>query len=296
MKRILIIDDEPDAIAVLEWILERLHYEVFSISDPFETEKAIKESSPDLIILDWLMPIREGIVVLKEIKAIPEFMEIPVIISTGVRTQSEDLKIALESGAIDFIKKPIDEIELEARVASAIKIRDYINQSRRMQDEIHIKELEIADAKTKLLQNELTKKEREMVVVAVSLFQNKELLCKLKMDIFEEKDRFNDQDQQYLIQVLDKYDNIARSFNWQLFEKRFTELNTDFFTKLTTEFPSLTAGDLRLCALFKVGMSIKEVAILSYSNYEAIRKAVYRIRKKLGLHEKVELNLFLQGY
>lgn len=295
MKKILIIDDEPDSIAVFELLLSHLEYEIISITNPHEAIQAIQQTLPDLIILDWIMPQKEGIEVLKEIKAIPDIADIPVIIASGVRTNSSNLKEALTAGSVDLIKKPIDEIELEARVMSNIKMYDSLRKTRQMQDQIHANEMEMAKAKTNYYQNELSKREREMIVSAITIFQNRKLIGALKaemMDLSEFSEIYRSQ----LFNVLERYENIANSFNWEIFEKRFTELSAGFYINIKSDYPTLTFGEQQICAFFKLGLTIKEIAILNYSNYEAVRKAVYRLRKKLNVDEKTELNLFFQAY
>ena len=296
MKKILIIDDEQDSIDVFELILNSLNYEVVSITNPLDAIQTILNSIPDLIILDWLMPQKEGIEVLKEIKNTSQLSEIPVIISSGIRNHSNNLNEALSYGAIDFIKKPIDEIELEARVKSAIKIFDYLKETREMQNEIHNKEIEISEAKTIHYQNELNKKNREMLVSAVNIFQNKKLINVIKSEIFKEISDISETHKLQLIRVLDRFENISNSINWDLFELRFTELNENFYNKIQIEFPNLSNNEVRLCALLKLGLSPKEIATINYSSYEAIRKALYRIRKKIKIQEKNDLNMFFQAY
>lgn len=296
MKKILIIDDEPDSIEVFELLLTNLNYEVVSESNPLNAIKMIQTTQPDLVILDWLMPQMEGIEVLRNIKSTLEIKEIPVIISSGIRTQSSNLQTALSVGAIDFLKKPIDEIELEARVASAIKLYDYLRNSQKMQQEIHAKEMQIEQNKALSYQNELNKKNREMLVSAVTIFQNKKLVSILKSEIFDEISELSEEHKSLVVKVLDRYENISSSINWDMFEKRFTELNCEFYNKLNVQFPDLSTGEQRLCAFFKLGLSTKEIAIINYSSYEAIRKAIYRIRKKLNQNEKIDLNLFFQAF
>lgn len=296
MKKILIIDDEPDSIEVFELLLTNLNYEVVSESNPLNAIKMIQTTQPDLVILDWLMPQMEGIEVLRNIKSRLEIKEIPVIISSGIRTQSSNLQTALSVGAIDFLKKPIDEIELEARVASAIKLYDYLRNTQKMQQEIHAKEMQIEQNKALFYQNELNKKNREMLVSAVTIFQNKKLVSILKSEIFDEISELSEEHKSLVAKVLDRYENISSSINWDMFEKRFTELNSEFYNKLNVEFPDLSTGEQRLCAFFKLGLSTKEIAIINYSSYEAIRKAIYRIRKKLNQNEKIDLNLFFQAF
>ncbi len=296
MKKILIIDDEPDSIEVFELLLTNLNYEVVSESNPLNAIKMIQTTQPDLVILDWLMPQMEGIEVLRNIKSTLEIKEIPVIISSGIRTQSSNLQTALSVGAIDYLKKPIDEIELEARVASAIKLYDYLRNTQKMQQEIHAKEMQIEQNKALFYQNELNKKNREMLVSAVTIFQNKKLVSILKSEIFDEISELSEEHKSLVAKVLDRYENISSSINWDMFEKRFTELNSEFYNKLNVEFPDLSTGEQRLCAFFKLGLSTKEIAIINYSSYEAIRKAIYRIRKKLNQNEKIDLNLFFQAF
>lgn len=296
MKKILIIDDEPDSIAVFDLLLTNLNYEVLSESNPLNALEMIQATLPDLVILDWLMPQMEGIEVLSKIKSTLEIKEIPVIISSGIRTQSTNLQTALSLGAIDFLKKPIDEIELEARVASAIKLHDYHKNVQKMQQEIHDKEMQIEQSKALFYQNELNKKNREMLVSAVTIFQNKKLVSILKSEIFDEISELSEEHKSLVAKVLDRYENISSSINWDMFKKRFTELNCEFYNKLNVQFPDLSTGEQRLCAFFKLGLSTKEIAIINYSSYEAIRKAIYRIRKKLNQNEKIDLNLFFQAF
>jgi len=296
MKQILIIDDEPDAIAVLKLLLEKIGYMIYSTLNPSNIIDTLKNSPVELIMLDWQMPEKDGMDVLKQIRSHSEFIDIPVIIVTGVYMDSSDLKLALDIGATDYLRKPIDKIELEARVANSLRSVDCHKKKIDMALELKNKQLEHVEIKAKLLQYEVEKKEREMMAAAINIIQNKQLITSLKSDFFDSRIKFDFLQHKLLKQIFNKYDNMANSLNWELFEKRFIELNSNFFTNLTSEHPTLTWGELRLCALFKIGFSLKEVSALNYSNYDAVRKAVYRIRKKMEISEKTDINLFLQKY
>ena len=282
MKKILIVDDEADSICVCKLLLNQLNYEVVSISNPLQTIETIQQTSPDLIILDWMMPEKEGIEVLKEIKAIPELYEIPVIVSSGKRTQSNHFKDALHAGAIDLIQKPIDEIKLEARVNSALKMADYIKERREFQELIHL--------------TALRKKDKETIVTTVSILQKRRQLECLKTDIIEQLTTLSEQDQKKLIKIISKHEAMANGFNWELFKHRFTELNPEFYQNLCINHPELSPTEQHICAYFKLGMSPKEIAVLNISTLEAVRKAVYRIRKKIKIEDKVNLGIFMQAY
>ncbi len=294
MKKILIIDDEPDSIAVFELLLT--NYEIISTTNPINSIQLILETCPDLIILDWVMPQKEGIEVLREIKKVAEIAEIPIILVSGIRTHSTNLSEALKSGSVDFIKKPLDAIELEARIMASIETHDNLKENRKLQEVIYNNELEIAKSKTIYYQNELSKREREMIVSAITIFQNRKLLGVLKTEIFDELTDLSQHQKSQIYNILDRYENIANSFNWELFERRFTELSAGFYINLKSDYPTLTFGEQQICAFFKLGLTIKEISILNYSSYDAVRKAVHRLRKKLNIDGKIDLSLFLQAY
>lgn len=123
MKRILVIDDLPENVFMLQDRLENEGYEVVTAYDgKTGIAKAISDM-PDLILLDVMMPEMSGIEVCKNLKQNPTTADIPVIIVTA-KSSAEDAKEGLEAGAFDYIKKPFDRVEMLARVNSALKLSD----------------------------------------------------------------------------------------------------------------------------------------------------------------------------
>ena len=123
MAKILVIDDLPENVFLLQDRLEREGYEVITSYDGKSgIEKAIKEI-PDLILLDVMMPDLNGIEVCKALVLNPITINIPIILVTA-KSGAEDTKEGLEAGAFDYIKKPFDRIELLARVHSALKLNE----------------------------------------------------------------------------------------------------------------------------------------------------------------------------
>jgi len=121
MSKILVIDDLPENVFLLQDRLEREGYEVIKSYDGKSgIEKAIKEI-PDLILLDVMMPDFTGIEVCKSLGENPITKNIPIILVTA-KSGAEDTKAGLEAGAFDYIKKPFNKIELLARVHSALKL------------------------------------------------------------------------------------------------------------------------------------------------------------------------------
>ncbi len=123
MKKILVVDDLPENVFMLQDRLENEGYEVITAYDgKAAIEKALSEL-PDLVLLDVMMPEMSGIEVLKFLTAEPATSHIPVILVTA-KSSAEDTKIGLEAGAFDYIKKPFNRIELIARVNSALKLSE----------------------------------------------------------------------------------------------------------------------------------------------------------------------------
>ena len=123
MKRILVIDDLPENVFLLKDRLEHEGYEVLTADcGNSGIEKAIDEI-PDLILLDVMMPDINGFEVCKTLVNDGRTSDIPILLVTA-KTDAEDTKEGLDAGAFDYIKKPINKIELLARVKSALKLSD----------------------------------------------------------------------------------------------------------------------------------------------------------------------------
>jgi two-component system, sensor histidine kinase and response regulator len=119
---ILIVDDEHANQFLLQGLLSANGYETITATDGEECLKILEKNKPDLILLDIMMPRMSGIQVLQKINEIDELMLIPVIM-VSAKTSTPDIERALEMGAIDYIKKPFEEIELLARVKSGIRLK-----------------------------------------------------------------------------------------------------------------------------------------------------------------------------
>lgn len=130
--KILIIDDQISFINYMVEVLERAYpsYEIFQTTNPSQALGIAYSESPNLIILDWAMPGLSGIDLIKQFKSDERLRDIPIIMCTGVMTKSSHLKEAFSAGAVDFIRKPIDELELIARVNSIMQLSDSFREIR----------------------------------------------------------------------------------------------------------------------------------------------------------------------
>jgi len=122
VSTILVIDDEPQNFDVIEGFLRQKNYQLHYCNSGQEAFNSLDFIAPDLILLDIMMPNLSGIEVCQIIKANPKWQNISIIIVTAL-TSKKELAYCLEIGADDFINKPIDSIELLARIQSMLRIK-----------------------------------------------------------------------------------------------------------------------------------------------------------------------------
>ena len=123
MKKILIVDDLPENVFMLQDRLEREGFEIITAYDGQTGIEKTKTEKPDLILLDVMMPGITGIEVCKTLVNDPGTKSIPIILVTA-KVGAEDTREGLEAGAFDYIKKPFNRVELLARVNSALKLSE----------------------------------------------------------------------------------------------------------------------------------------------------------------------------
>ena len=126
-RKVLVVDDNKFSTKLLADILTDEGFIVFTADNGLAVQEMAHELKPDVILLDIMMPGMNGFEVCSLLKDTPDVKDIPVIM-VSARTDGNDLKFALENGAFDYIKKPVDELELVARVQSAIRFKDQQDQ------------------------------------------------------------------------------------------------------------------------------------------------------------------------
>lgn len=173
--KILIIEDDPIHGKIIHHILENtgLNFHLLKAHNGFEALTILEKETPDLILTDWDMPNMSGIDFCKKIRANQDFKNIPVIMCTGIKTSSENLKTAFESGVVDFIRKPIDKVELMSRVNSMLMLSESYQTIKKQKEELEA-EKEKSD---KLLLNILPQK------IAEDLKEFGEIKPKLYKDV-----------------------------------------------------------------------------------------------------------------
>jgi two-component system cell cycle response regulator len=126
---ILVVDDVPANVKLLEAKLSNEYYDVITAKDGFEALQQARDKKPDLVLLDVMMPGMDGFEACREMKKDPTISHIPVVMVTALSEPSARVQ-GLEAGADDFITKPINDTALFARVRSLVRIKVLIDELR----------------------------------------------------------------------------------------------------------------------------------------------------------------------
>ena len=140
--RLLIVDDHEDNVELLKARLEARGYEIVTATDGQQALDAIARQPPDLILLDVMMPVVDGIEVARRVKADASLPFIPIIMQTALDATESKVE-GLDAGADDYITKPINFAELEARIKSLLRIKA-------LQEDLSQRERQLAEMNDRL--------------------------------------------------------------------------------------------------------------------------------------------------
>lgn len=140
---ILVVDDAPHNIELIRAFLIPQGYQIIDAIDGDDALNKVKEFAPDLILLDVMMPKKNGFEVCRILKASPDTLFIPIVIVTALNEREDRIK-GIEAGADDFLSKPVDAHELVSRVKSLLRIKT-------QHDEIERTNRELTNAQKELL-------------------------------------------------------------------------------------------------------------------------------------------------
>lgn len=285
-SKILLADDEPQNIKKLVLALSSEKYELIIAPNGKIAYEQTIEHKPCAIIMDWEMPEMNGLEALRKIRQTTDINNTPIIMATGKMTSVENLKTALEAGANDYIRKPFDNIEILARVNAMIALNRSYSEILQLQKRISEQEIN-------QLNNEITINKQQLASAKIRMIQQNnqhdELIKKLKQirkiaPIEVQKEIFN---------LTSFIESSRNTVNWQEFEVLFENVHPTFFSNLKNQFPDLTKSEKRICAFIKNEMSLKEITSITNKSIEAIKKAKYRLKQKLGIENDDLLTDFI---
>ncbi|MDD3875278.1 MAG: response regulator [Bacteroidales bacterium] len=268
-ERILIADDDNSILAYTEMVVKSMGYNVNVVNNGLEAINFVLVNKPDLIILDWKMPVMDGLEATKILKNNPETKDIPIIMITGIYEDGEQMIVALDNGVNDYIRKPFFKTELIARIRSQLKQFTYFKEV------INLKTLQV---------NQMA------VELAHTIEHQRNIYSKLE-DLIENPAVV---DKKILIEIAD----LIKSYNLlkpiDSFNEKLNDLNIDFVSRLYLRHPNLTPAEIKLCTLLRLNLSTKEIASLLFQTYDSVRVSRKRLRDKLQIPENENLvNYFI---
>jgi len=257
--RLKVADDSAVNLTIMQDILSEAGYVILTVQNRKIAVKQAADYLPDLILMDWQMPVLNGIEALEILKKDPKTNEIPVIMVIGIATTAEHLQEAYQKDAIDFIKKPFEKIELLARVKAKLSFVTYY----------------------KLV---IFNKNNELSASLLQLSQLTELheqiskkLTRLKDDFPELESHINEITGIVSVRLLNEA--------WKRYEENFMELNPSFYKLFIEVNPDISPPEIRLCTLLRLNMSSKETTAFIHQEEASIRVSRSRLRRRLGLGE-----------
>ncbi len=124
---ILIVEDEPANLNVLDLLLRQMGYRTFCAHDGLEAKEFMEKELPDLVLTDVMMPRMDGYELCTWIKSNPITRLIPVVLLTGLNRLDDKIH-GIETGADDFLTKPFEHVELRARITSLLKLKSFTDE------------------------------------------------------------------------------------------------------------------------------------------------------------------------
>ena len=284
---ILIIDDEASNIEAVTKILSEANFRVIIATSGKAGYNIALKTIPNLIITDWEMPGLSGIETSQLIKSNSKLSEIPIIMATGKMLSPGNLKTALEAGAIDYIRKPINKTELLARVNSAINLFESIKKNREQERVIYQQKKILLKEKEKNLK-------RQLVAKTLILVKNSKTNTSLLNSISQLYKHSDETGQKLISDLISEYKLNVSNSNWEEFELLFNEVHPNFYQNIIKVVKKLTVNERKLCAFLRLNMTSKEISAITQQSTETIKKARFRLRKKLEILPEQNLNIFLQ--
>ncbi len=314
--KVLIVDDrEFDRILYKEYLNE-VNYDFFELDDGAGIMDFLQSTMPDIILLDWQMPLVGGMATLKLLKQNSAFKEIPVIIITGQKDE-QVMDEAFAFGGIDFLNKPVSKTELTARVLNVLNLTNatklLIEQKNELQElnsiiKVQKEELkeslllktQMSEQREKNLSQEMNVEKRKMMTMEVDsnkIFNN---LTGIRSSI-QDCSKSLTGIESIPLAVLKKLKSVDREIESLIeenkskdkFQELFASIDPLFFKKLSAVNSKLTPLDLKHCAFIKMNIDNYELKRVLNVEMKSIQMTRYRLKKKLKLSEDDSLREFI---
>lgn len=292
MKKILIVEDEAAHVKTMIDFLSAgpCKYEIISAGNGKVACSIAEAELPDLIIMDWELPVMNGIDAIRTLKKNNSTQVIPVIMCTGVMMTSEDLQTAFDAGAVDYIRKPVDKTELIARTRSILMLAEYFSEKQKAEVTIHDLTREIQEREIARLTTDLEFRNRELTAKAMYLLQNNELLSGTITTL---EKIMSGKEEDYTGRITALIKSLKMNWtdkSWKEFETHFNQVHAHFYQRLQAKYPMLTSNEKKLCAFIRLNLSTKEICAITQHSQKSTEMARTRLRQKLNLLREESLS------
>ena len=278
---VLIVDDDPFGIIQLQTVLKDSGYDLITASDGASAIETVRRQSPDIILLDIIMPKMNGYETCRRLKENEESRDIPVIFLSGLHSTGEKID-AFEAGGVDYITKPFSEKEVLVRLRTHLTLhrvnRHLARELENRDEELQSKESKAQDTSTalKVLLSAIEEEKKEL---AERIQFNAEKLILPKVREIAEQ-RSSRQKEMLLREIRHSFQNLTKPL-----VPGGVELGNTF-----------SPAELQIVDLIKQGKSTKEIADICNISVGTIATHRKAIRKKLSItNRKVNLYTYLNS-
>lgn len=315
LPKILIVDDRQYDRILYQEFLGDSNYTFDELDNGENILKKLKEFAPDIILLDWQMPRVGGLDTLKIVKKNQAFKNIPIIIITGLEDEKV-LEEAFDYGSIDFLNKPVTQIELNSRVLNALKLFNAINtnlqqaeelkslnsiikdQNIELEKSLDIKSQQLNDNKAEF-ETSISKKNRKVMSMEIDATKLINDMNSIKGATKECYDLLQKENPGSI--VLKKLKSLQREIesleinddSWSDFKEAFENIDPKFYEKLVSINSKLTPLDLKHCGYIKLNLDNYEVSKILNVELKSLQMTRYRLKKKLSVGEEMNLREFI---
>ena len=295
--QILIVDDDPRQLKILtgHLIEHNPNFRLLIATNGKSGYEIAVRNNPDLILMDWEMPVMNGLDSIKLLKSDESTMNIPVIMVTGTHGEIEKLKEALDAGAIDFINKPYNGVELTARVDSQIKYLETFRKYLLQLETINNQKRQLIEKEKEILQSEIRHHQKQLTMNTVNLLKQSQLLYSVSEDVSKIIPHSDEAGKKIAKEIISLISDKSSEHIWSEFELCFEKVHTDFYQKLAQKIPDISVREKRLCAFLKLNMNTKEIAAITFQSCNSIDVAKHRLRKKIDAGSDEDFSDFLNS-
>lgn len=280
-KTLLVADDDAaNRDAVLQ-VMRRAapSMNVLFAKDGVQALNVLGKRTVHVLLLDWQMPNMSGLELLQILQEQQSFPDLGIVMYTGAMTAAAHLEEALRLGAVDFLRKPAEPLELLARIHSVLQRYD-LQQARRQAERL-------------LLEQELLFLKQEVNNYLMLLAQKNQVLSELKERFDQAHQNKETLQPRQLALSLGRL--LESSDYWDDLLGKFNRTDPHFLQELVKFVPDISPSETRLAVLIRLGMDNKTIAYLLNISQEGVKKSRYRLRRKIDLEQEEGLEKYLQS-